>query len=121
MCQIKEKELLNKEEKVKEYNNDLKMIKDKKVGEEVEAKLQAQKKELKLEYKKAITAQIQENAESKRNLQPDRPMNFEFTGNSREQKTKIKTECIRDELDKFIKIKNDLKENERKESDKTNE
>lgn len=120
LCQIKEKELLKKEEKVREYNDDLKMIEAEKIGEEVKAKLQARKNELNLEYKKAVAEQIRENAENQRDLPPDRPMDFEFTKNSHEQKNKIKTDCIREELNELIKIKNELKENERKESDNTN-
>lgn len=123
MCQIKEKEALKREEKVRVYYDDLRMIKSINDEKKEEIELQTQQNKLKLDHKKAITEQIQENTTEKQRqlLTKNRPfVCFEETGCSKAQKNNAKTNFSQKELELFTKMKNDQKEIERKESDNTN-
>lgn len=120
ISQIQEKKAIKKEEKVKEYYDDLKLIEtyNDKNREEIEERIR--KKNLALEYKKGVTEQIKEIVERRRNLSPQRAMDYDITGNDRRPKIEKNKNCLRSEMDDFMKIKADLKENERKEVDKLN-
>ncbi|XP_001944194.2 meiosis-specific nuclear structural protein 1-like [Acyrthosiphon pisum] len=123
MCQIKEKEALKKEEKVRVYYDDLRLIESRNDENKEEIEQHTRQNELKLDYKNAITEQIQENINEKQrvSLQKNNPfVIFEATGSSAVQKNNVKTNCFQRDLELFTKIKNDLKEIERKESDNTN-
>jgi len=123
MCQIKEKEALKKEEKVRVYYDDLKMIETRNEEDKKEKELQTRQNELKLDYKKAITEQMQENTTKKQQvlLQKNRPfVFFEATGSSEVQKNNVKKNYPQKELEEYRKMKSELNEIERKESDKTN-
>lgn len=123
MCQIKEKEALKKEEKVRVYYDDLRMIESRNDEYKEEIDQQTRQNELKLDYKKAITEQIQENITKKQrvSLLKNNPfVIFEATGNSEVQKNNVKTNCSQKDLELFTKMKNYQKEIERKESDNTN-
>ncbi|CAH1724840.1 unnamed protein product [Aphis gossypii] len=120
LCQIKEKEALKKEEKVKVYYDDLKMIESRNYENEEESKLQTRQNELKLDYKKAITEQMQENASEKRrlsSLKNDPFVFYEATGSREVHKNKITNSGSQKELELFKKVENELKEIEIKESD----
>lgn len=123
MCQIKEKEALKREEKVRVYYDDLRMIKSINDEKKEEIELQTQQNKLRSDHKKAITEQIQENTAEKqrRLLIKNRPfVCFEATGCSKAQKNNVKTNFSQKELELITKMKNDQKEIERKESDNTN-
>lgn len=123
LCQIKEKEAIKKEDKVRVYYDDLKMIETRNYENEEEKELQTRQKELKLDYKKAITEQIQENAAEKRRVSSLKNHPFVFyqaTGSSEVKKYNVKTSCSQKELEVFKKMENELKEIERKESDNKN-
>lgn len=123
MCQIKEKEALKKEEKVRVYYDDLKMIETRNEEDKKEKELQTRQNELKLDYKKAITEQMQENTTKKQQvlLQKNRPIVFfDATGSSKVQKNNVKNNCPQKELEEYRKMKSELNEIERKESNKTN-
>jgi hypothetical protein len=127
LCQIKEKEAIKKEEKVRVYYDDLKMIETRNYENEEEKELQTRQKELKLDYKKAITEQIQENAAEKRRVSSlmsslkNHPFVFyQATGSSKVKKCNVKTSCSHKELEVFKKMENEQKEIERKESDNNN-
>ncbi|CAI6372646.1 unnamed protein product [Macrosiphum euphorbiae] len=123
MCQIKENEALKKEEKARVYYDDLRMIESRNDENKEEIEQQTLKNELNLDYKKAITEQIQENIIKKQrelSLKNNPIVIFEATGNSEAQKNNVKTNCSQKELELFTKMKNDRKEIERKESDNTN-
>lgn len=123
LCQIKEKEALKKEEKVRVYYDDLKMIENRNYENEEERKLQTRQNELKLDYKKAITEQMQENAAEKRrlsSLKNDPFVFYEATGNSEVHKNNVTSSGSRKELELLKKVENELKEIEIKESDNRN-
>lgn len=123
MCQIKEKEALKKEEKVKVYYDDLKMIESRNYENEEERKLQTRQNELKLDYKKAITEQMQENAAEKRrlsSLKNDPNVFYEATGSSEVHKNNVTSSGSQKEFELLKKVENELKEIEIKESNNRN-
>jgi len=123
MDQIKENEALKKEEENKLYCEELRRKESIDDENKMEKELQTRQNELKLDYKKAITEQIQENATKKQRLLSlkNRPfVIFESTGSSVVQKNNVKKNCSQKEMEIFTKMKNELKETERKESEKTN-
>lgn len=119
MCQIKEKEALKKEQKVREYYDDLKRIEIGDYGIKYEIEEQAQKKESKFEYNQAIIEQIEENTAKKQLLRSqNRLNNSEPIINCHSQNKGLKSNFSKREMEELIQIKNDLKEKERKEADK---
>lgn len=119
ISQIKEREAIKKEEKVREYNNDLKIIEAGNNENEIEKKDRERRNELMLEYKNAILEQIREVTEKRRNSSPDRPMDFDFTKNGHRQGRKmINHDEFRKEMEDLVKKKIELKEKERQEADK---
>ncbi|XP_025194177.1 meiosis-specific nuclear structural protein 1-like [Melanaphis sacchari] len=123
LSQIKEKEALIKEEKVRIYNDDLKIIETRNYENEEEIELQTRQNKLKLDYKKAIIEQIQENAAEKQRMSSlkNQPFTFyEATGNSGVKKCNVKTNCSQKQLEVFEKMENELKEIERNEADNSN-
>lgn len=73
--------------------------------------LKSRKNKLKLEYKKAITEQLQQTAKKRRQIFPPRTL-FEFSNKPKDNK--FKTYLSKNDIDEFIKIKKQLKDNERK-------
>jgi len=123
LCKIRESEAKKKEEKVRVYYDDMRMIESRNYEYKEEIEQTTRRNELKLDYKKAITEQIQENITKKQreSLLKNNPfVIFEATGSSEPQKNNVKTNCSRKNMELFTKMKNDLKEIERKESDNTN-
>jgi len=105
------------------YYDDLKIIESRNFENEEERKLQTRQNELKLDYKKAITEQMQENAAEKRrlsSLKNDPFVFYEATGSSEAHKNNVTSSCSTKVLELLKKKENELKENEIKESDNRN-
>lgn len=118
--QIQEKEALKKENKVRNYYTDLKIIEASKSWDKSETESQDRKKQMMLDYKNAILEQIRENNEKLPELPLKTPTAFDFIDpkeNCVNKKNEL-AETFRKEIDELIKIKNERKENERKEIEK---
>lgn len=120
ICQIREKEALKKEEKVRVYYDDLKIIEASNDKNKIERELQTRQHELKLAYKKAITEQIQENSTEKRRVSSLKHRPFVFFDATGSGEKIVKTNFSQKEIEEFKKLNNELKELERKESENTN-
>jgi len=122
LCQIKENEALKKEEKVREYYEDLKMIESGKSDTATEIKRIARENEFKSEYKMAIEKQMQEmNERRRRETAPPQlgcSVVFEPTENCRKLKQDLKINRSEKETEELKKIRNELKEREREEDNK---
>lgn len=118
-CQIKEKEAMKNEQKVKEYYDDLERMKIGDYGIKHEIEEQSQKNKLKFEYNNAILEQIQKNTEKQQSFKSqNRYTNIEPTNNCYSQNKVLKTNCSKIEMDELVKIKNDLKKKEHEEAKK---
>lgn len=111
LTQIKEKEVIKKEEKDREYYNDLKMNEIDNNAKKIEMESKIKNNALKLEYKNAFTQQLQEIDKKRREIFATRPP-LEF-GNRFKDKNN-KSNLSKNDIDQFIKIKNQLKDDERK-------
>lgn len=110
---------MKKEEKVRNYYTDLKMLEASKNWFKSEAELQNRKNQMNLDYKNALLDQIKEGTEKQLKLSPiipteDQPI--DPRENCLKQKNEL-VECYRKEIEEFTKIKNERKDNERKEND----
>lgn len=122
LCQIKENEALKKEEKVREYYEDLEMIESGKTDTVTEIKRIARENEFKSKYKMAIEEQMQEMNERRRRETSSPQLGcsvvFEPTENSRKLKQDLEINRCEQETEELKKIRNELKEREREEDNK---
>lgn len=122
-CQIEEKKVAKQEEKVKNYFDDLKLIEAGDNELKTEAEKEIQKNKLVLEHKRALEEQIRETKDRRESSPPTSgPEDFSPSGYDCERtKHRVKGNYTREEIEEWIKIKNDLKENERREADEMDE
>lgn len=118
MCQIEEKKVARQEEKVKDYFDGLKLIEAGNKELKTEAEQAVQKNELVLEHIRALEEQIRETKDRRESSPPTSdPVDFGPSGYNRERtKHRVKGNYTREEIEEWIKIKNELKENERREA-----
>lgn len=113
---------MKKEEKVREYYDDLKMIESGKTDTATEIKRIAQENEFKSEYKMAIEEQMQEMNERRRRetlpTQLSCSVVFEPTENRRKLNQDLKINRWEKETEELKKIRNELKEREHEEDNK---
>lgn len=123
MCQIEEKKAARREETVKDYFDGLKLIEVGNKEQKTEAEKEVRKNELLLEHKRALEEQIRETKDRRETSPPTSgPVDFGPSGYDRGRtKRSVKGNYTREEIEEWIKIKNELKENERREADAMDE
>lgn len=111
---------MKKKEKIKDYYYTLDMKEACNIQTKTALELQGRKKEINLEYKKALTEQIRDNAMKQRESSlKDYPMDLDQTGYYSRKKQEINKNDLINEMKEFMEIKNQLKDNDRKEADET--
>lgn len=121
MCQIKERETIRNEEKLRDYYDSIKLIEAGNNERRAEEEQQFRKNELKLEYKKALIEQNQEMKERLELSPMSGPIDFDLTENNHRKIPNLKTNYSLEEMEEFIKNKKELDESKRREENKLDE
>lgn len=116
--QIKEKKDKQTEEKIRKYYADLKIIEADHEEKKKDIDLQNRKKQSKYDYKKAITDQIQDIVDKRQKSSELKTKHFQPIGNLIESRGRFETKCQNENIE--LKTKNEMIENEHKETDKLN-
>lgn len=119
--QIKEKETIRNEEKLRDYYDSLKMIEAGNNEKRAEEEKQVHENELKLEYKKAILEQKQEMKERQKLSSVSDPTDLDQEEINHRITSDLKKKCFQEEIEEFIRIKKELNENKRREENKIDE
>lgn len=124
ICQIKERETIKNEEKLRDHYDSLKMIEAGNNEKRAEEERKVRKNELNLEYKKALIEQNQEMKErrelSSMNSPIDDPID-DLTENNHRKIPELKKNYSLKEMEEFVKMKKELNESKRREENKLDE